>query len=236
MYMIIMRIVQGIGGALLMANSTAILTDAFGPEERGTALGINMVAGIAGSFIGLVLGGVLADVDWRLVFWVNVPFGLFGTLWAYLKLREMGSRTPAKLDWAGNVTFAAGLISILIGITYGIQPYRHHTMGWTSPVVLGELIGGAAAARVVLRRRAAGGAADVPPGPVQDPGLHRRQPVELPLLDRTGRPAVHAHHLAAGHLAASPRLQLRAHPALGRHLHAAAHRRVPHGRRLRPAL
>jgi MFS family permease len=144
MYLIIMRVVQGIGGALLMANSTAILTDAFGPDERGTALGINMVAGIAGSFIGLVLGGVLAGIDWRLVFWVNVPFGLFGTAWAYLKLRELGTRTPARLDWAGNVTFATGLVAILIGITYGIQPHGHHTMGWTSPVVLGELIGGAA--------------------------------------------------------------------------------------------
>ena len=143
MQLIIMRVVQGIGGALLMANSTAILTDAFGPEERGMALGVNMVAGIAGSFIGLVLGGVLADINWRLVFWVNVPFGLFGTVWAYLKLRETGSRKPAKLDWAGNITFAAGLISILVGITYGIQPYGGHTMGWTNPVVLAELIGGA---------------------------------------------------------------------------------------------
>jgi MFS family permease len=142
MELIIMRVVQGVGGALLMANSTAILTDAFGPEERGMALGVNMVAGIAGSFIGLVLGGVLADVNWRLVFWVNVPFGLFGTVWAYLKLRETGSRRPARLDWAGNATFAAGLVAILIGITYGIQPHGHHTMGWTSPVVLGELIGG----------------------------------------------------------------------------------------------
>ena len=99
-----------------MANSTAILTDAFPvPRSAGMALGVNMVAGIAGSFIGLVLGGVLADINWRLVFWVNVPFGLFGTVWAYLKLRETGSRKPAKLDWAGNITFAVGLISILIG-------------------------------------------------------------------------------------------------------------------------
>src|SRR6202051_4074494 len=101
MELIIMRVVQGIGGALLMANSTAILTDAFGPEERGMALGVNMVAGIAGSFIGLVLGGVLADVDWRLVFWVNVPFGLFGTIWAYLKLKEVSVRRRGRLDICG---------------------------------------------------------------------------------------------------------------------------------------
>jgi MFS family permease len=141
--LIILRVVQGIGGALLMANSTAILTDVFGPNERGTALGVNMIAGIAGSFIGLVLGGVLADINWRLVFWVNVPFGLFGTVWAYLKLREVGHRRAAKVDWWGNLTFGVGLIAILIGITYGIQPYHDHTMGWTSPVVLTELIGGA---------------------------------------------------------------------------------------------
>jgi MFS family permease len=139
-----LRVVQGVGGALLMANSTAILTDAFPVEERGTALGVNMIAGISGAFIGLVLGGVLADINWRLVFWVNVPFGAFGTAWAYLKLREVGVRTKAKPDWAGNLTFAAGLISILVGITYGIQPYRRHTMGWTSPAVLTELIGGVA--------------------------------------------------------------------------------------------
>ena len=97
------------------------------------ALGINMIAGIAGSFIGLVLGGVLADINWRLVFWVNVPFGVFGTVWAYLKLKEIGVGAQARIDWWGNITFAVGLILVLIGITYGIQPYGDHTMGWTSP-------------------------------------------------------------------------------------------------------
>jgi MFS family permease len=140
--LISLRIVQGIGGALLMANSTAILTDAFPPEQRGTALGISMIAGIAGSFIGLIVGGVLADINWRLVFWVNVPFGIFGTIWAYLKLKEISTARRGKLDIWGNVTFAAGLILVLIGITYGIQPYKHNTMGWTGPYVLGELIGG----------------------------------------------------------------------------------------------
>jgi EmrB/QacA subfamily drug resistance transporter len=144
MFMIILRVVQGIGGALLMANSTAILTDAFPVEQRGTALGISMIAGIAGSFIGLVLGGVLADVDWRLVFWVNVPFGLFGTVWAYMKLKEISTARRGKLDIWGNVTFGVGLILVLVGITYGIQPYKQHTMGWMGPWVLLELIGGAA--------------------------------------------------------------------------------------------
>ncbi|MEY2552374.1 MAG: hypothetical protein QOC57_234, partial [Ilumatobacteraceae bacterium] len=142
MWLIGWRVVQGVGGALLMANSTAILTDAFKVEERGMAMGINMVAAIAGSFIGLVAGGLLAQVHWRLVFWVNVPFGIFGTAWAYLKLRETGVRRRAKLDLTGNFTFAAGMISILVGITYGLQPHGGHDMGWTGPWVLAELIGG----------------------------------------------------------------------------------------------
>ena len=144
MYMIAMRVLQGIGGALLMANSTAILTDAFPTEQRGTALGISMIAGIAGSFIGLIVGGVLADVNWRLVFWVNVPFGIFGTVWAYLKLKEVATARRGKLDVWGNLTFGSGLILLLVGITYGIQPYRHHTMGWTGPYVLAELVAGVA--------------------------------------------------------------------------------------------
>ncbi len=141
LWLIVMRVLQGVGGALLLANSTAILTDAFPAEQRGLALGINQVAGIAGSFVGLVVGGVLAPLDWRLIFLVSVPVGLFGTVWAYAKLRETRPRRPARLDWWGNVTFAVGLVAVLVGITYGIQPYAGHTMGWTSPTVLG-LIGG----------------------------------------------------------------------------------------------
>jgi len=137
-----MRVVQGIGGALLMANSTAILTDAFPVAQRGMAMGINMLAAMAGSFVGLVAGGLLADVHWRLVFWINVPFGVFGTVWAYAKLREIGQKVEARIDWWGNVTFAVGLISVLVGITYGIQPYGGHTMGWTSPFVLSTIGGG----------------------------------------------------------------------------------------------
>jgi MFS family permease len=144
MWLILWRVVQAVGGSMLMANSPAILTDAFPPDQRGTAMGINQVAGISGSFIGLILGGVLAAVDWRLVFLVSVPIGIGGTIWSYLSLRETGVRTKAKIDWLGNVTFAFGLVGILAGITYGIQPYGGHTMGWTSPLVLTGLLGGAA--------------------------------------------------------------------------------------------
>jgi MFS family permease len=143
-WLIGMRILQGVGGAMLMANSSAILTDAFPADERGLALGLNQVSGIAGSFIGLVLGGVLGPIEWRYVFLVSVPFGLLGTIWSYLKLQERGIRRPAKLDWAGNVTFGAGLIAVLVGITYGIQPYGGHTMGWTSPLVLTLIAAGVA--------------------------------------------------------------------------------------------
>ena len=155
LWLIVMRIVQGIGAACLFANSSAILTDAFPAEERGLALGINMVAAIAGSFIGLVLGGVLAPVAWRLVFLVSVPFGVFGTVWAYLRLEERGVRVPAKIDWLGNVTFAVGLIALLVGITYGILPYGGHSMGWTAPGVIAAIVGGllVLAAFVVIESR-----------------------------------------------------------------------------------
>ena len=139
MYLVIGRIFQGVGAAFLVANSSAILTDAFPEHQRGLALGINNVAGISGSFLGLVLGGVLGPIDWRLVFLVSVPFGLAGTLWAYFKLQETASRRPAAVDWPGNLTFAAGLVALMVGITYGIQPYGGHSMGWTNPTVLGEL-------------------------------------------------------------------------------------------------
>ena len=144
MYLIVMRLGQGVGAAFLMANSSAILTDAFPTHQRGLALGVNIMAGITGSFIGLVLGGVLGPLDWHFVFVVSVPFGLFGTIWAYLKLQERGVRTPAAIDWWGNATFAAGLVAVLVGITYGIMPYHGATMGWANPWVLAALIGGAA--------------------------------------------------------------------------------------------
>jgi MFS family permease len=144
------RFLQAIGGSMLMANSAAILTDAFPPERRGFALGTNQVAALAGMFIGLVAGGLLAALDWRAVFWINLPVGVFGTLWAYLKLRDNGVRNPARIDWWGNITFLLGLGSVLVGITYGIQPYGKNSMGWESPVVLGELIGGLAVLLVFL--------------------------------------------------------------------------------------
>ncbi len=144
MWLIVMRLVQGLGSAFLVANSSAILTDAFPSNQRGMALGINQVAGISGSFIGLILGGLLAPIDWRLVFLISVPIGIFGTVWAYYKLEERGVRQPSSIDWVGNVTFAVGLILILIGITYGIEPHGHSTTGWSSPAVLSELGGGLA--------------------------------------------------------------------------------------------
>ncbi|MGN6687615.1 MAG: MFS transporter, partial [Actinomycetales bacterium] len=143
MWLILWRVGQGIGGAMLFANSTAILTDAFPANQRGLALGINQVAAIAGSFIGLVAGGLLSEINWRAVFWVSVPFGVLGTIWAYKSLHDTGVRRPGKLDIPGNVTFAVGLGAILAAITYGIQPYGGHTMGWTNPWVLAGLIGGA---------------------------------------------------------------------------------------------
>jgi MFS family permease len=144
LYLVVMRIFQGVGAAILIANSSAILTDAFPEDQRGMALGINQIAGISGSFIGLVLGGILAPIQWRLIFVVSVPIGLFGTVWAYRKLKELPRRVDTNIDWPGNITFALGLIAIMVGITYGIQPYGGRTMGWLSPFVLSALVGGVA--------------------------------------------------------------------------------------------
>jgi MFS family permease len=144
LFMIVMRLFQGVGGAFVMANSTAILTDAFPPHQRGLALGTNMIALIAGSFIGLILGGLLGPIDWRLVFLISVPVGVVGTTWGIVNLRDTGIRTPAKIDWVGNATFAIGLVALLVGIVYGLEPYGGSTMGWTNPLVLAALIGGAA--------------------------------------------------------------------------------------------
>jgi MFS family permease len=142
LWIILMRIVQGVGGAFLFANSAAILTDAFPSNQRGLALGINGIAAIAGQFIGLVAGGVLATISWRLVFFVSVPIGLIGTVWAYMRLEELGTTSNAPMDWPGNITFGAGLTALLVGITYGIQPYGRDTMGWTSPFVMAMIGGG----------------------------------------------------------------------------------------------
>ena len=154
------RVVQGVGGAMLMASSAAILTDAFPSNQRGMALGVNMVAAVAGSFLGLLIGGVLSEWDWRAIFWVGVPIGVLGTVWSMRSLRELGVRTPGQLDWAGTLTFAVGLTALLTGITYGIQPYGDSPTGWTSPWVLGTIAVGSAVAGGVLLDRAAGGRAD----------------------------------------------------------------------------
>jgi len=143
MWLIVFRVVQGVGGAMIFANSTAILTDAFPSDQRGTALGINNVAAVAGSFLGLVIGGVLAEWDWRAVFWVSVPIAIAGTVWGYRSLRELGTRRTSGMDWWGNLTFAVGLTALLVAITYGIQPYGDHATGWTNPWVVAGLVGGA---------------------------------------------------------------------------------------------
>jgi MFS family permease len=143
-YLIIFRIVQGIGAACLLANAAAIITDAFPANQRGMALGINNIVGVSGMFVGLVLGGLLAPIDWRLVFLISVPVGLFGTVWAYLKLEERSTPHRAPVDWWGNVTFALGLILIMVSVTYGIRPYGASQTGWGSPLVIALLCAGVA--------------------------------------------------------------------------------------------
>ncbi|WP_199255213.1 MFS transporter [Mycolicibacterium mengxianglii] len=138
-WLIAWRVVQGVGGAMLMSSSSAILTDAFPANQRGMALGVNMVSAVAGSFLGLLIGGFLSEWHWQAIFWVGVPIGLVGTVWSVRSLKELGSRTPGRIDWAGTLTFGIGLTVLLIGITYGIQPYGNSTTGWTNPMVLGAI-------------------------------------------------------------------------------------------------
>src|SRR6201990_3409292 len=154
-YLIGFRLVQGIGGACLLANSAAILTDAFPANQRGMALGINNIVGVSGMFVGLVLGGILAPISWRMVFLISVPVGLFGTVWAYLKLQEISTPKRARIDWGGNITFAVGLILIMVAVTYGIRPYGSSPTGWGSPRVLALLACGVGslAAFVAIERR-----------------------------------------------------------------------------------
>jgi MFS family permease len=143
LWLILWRVVQAVGGSMLFANSTAILTDAFPPNRRGFAIGLNQVAAIAGTFLGLIVGGILASVDWHLVFVVSVPFGILGTIWAYVSLHESGTRdVGGKVDWPGNIVFGIGLTALLAGITYGIQPYGNSSQGWGNPWVLSAIIGG----------------------------------------------------------------------------------------------
>jgi MFS family permease len=213
MWLIGFRVIQAVGGAMIMANSPAILTDAFPSDQRGMAMGINQVAGISGQFIGLILGGVLAAVDWRLVFIVSVPIGIGGTIWSYLSLREVGARTPARIDWLGNVLFGLGLIGILVGITYGLIPYGGHSMGWSNPLVLTGLFGGVALLIAFCITE-----------------LHVKQPMfDLKLLRIRAFAAGNAATLLAG----PARLPVQGHAAVVRHLPPAAHLRL---RRLRAAV
>jgi len=157
MYLVVFRIVQGVGGACLLANAAAIITDAFPTNQRGMALGINNIVGVSGMFVGLILGGLLAPIDWRLVFLISVPVGLFGTVWAYLKLEERSKPRPAAIDWGGNITFALGLVLAMVAVTYGIRPYGGSPTGWESPRVI-ILLAGAVTSLVafaVIERRAA---------------------------------------------------------------------------------
>jgi MFS family permease len=155
LWLIGFRAVQAIGAAMIMANATAILTDAFPVHQRGMALGVNQVAAIAGSFLGLVIGGVLSEWHWRAVFWVSVPFGVVGAIWSYASLHEVGVRHRGKLDIPGNLTFALGLTALLTGVTYGLQPYNGSAMGWGNPWVFESLLAGIGllAAFVVVERR-----------------------------------------------------------------------------------
>ena len=170
--LVILRMFQAIGGALLMANSAAIITDAFPAEQLGLALGMNMVAAILGSFLGILVGGLLSQVGWRWVFLANVPIGVFGTIWAYLKLKEIGIRIKAKIDWLGNIAFAGGLAMVLTGVTYGIKPYGHSLTGLGEPLRARDDLRGPGAARRLPLHRDEGGGADVPPVAVPDPGVH----------------------------------------------------------------
>lgn len=141
--LIVIRLFQGLGGAFLFANGTAILTDAFPHTERGKALGINQIAGVAGSLIGLVVGGILAAIDWHLVFLISVPISVIGTIWAYVALRELATiKKDQKLDVLGNITFAASLTALLFAITYSLLPYHGSSVGWSNPLVIGGTVAG----------------------------------------------------------------------------------------------
>ena len=209
-YLIGFRIVQGVGAACLLANSAAIITDAFPANKRGMALGINNIVGVSGMFVGLVLGGILAPIDWRLVFLISVPVGLFGTVWAYLKLQEISTPRRARIDWGGNITFALGLVLIMVAITYGIRPYGDSATGWGSPRVLILLASGVLSLLAFAMIERAGHRSDVPAAAVQDPRVHVRDAVDVPVGGGARRPDVHADHLAPGHLAAAARLRLHA--------------------------
>ena len=200
---------------MIFACSTAILTDAFPQTERGMALGINAVAAVSGSFIGLIVGGLLSTTDWHLVFLVSVPVGLFGTAWAYLKLRETGSRQAVARRLVGQRALRRRAdLSVLVGITYGIQPYQHESMGWGNPAVLTAIIGGIAllVIFVIVETRVAEPMFRVS---LQTSRVHLRHRCSAAQLDRQRRPHVHGDHLVTGDLVTAARVQL-SRPRSGR--------------------
>jgi MFS family permease len=154
--LVFFRLIQAVGASFLFANSAALLTDAFPPKERGKAMGVNQIAFIGGSLAGLIIGGILASIPdlhvgpwilptWRIIFLVSVPIGVFGTVWAYAKLKEISiRRSGQKIDFPGNITFGVGLTLLLIGTTYGLLPYGSSATGWGSPWVITALVIGAA--------------------------------------------------------------------------------------------
>lgn len=131
--LILARLVQGAGGAMMVVNSAALLTEVFPPNERGKALGINGITFSAGAVLGPVLGGlILSAASWRWIFFINVPIGLIGTVWGYRVLRELTPRVKGEsFDAFGAITFSVGLLALLAALTLGIEA------GWTSVPILG---------------------------------------------------------------------------------------------------
>ncbi len=140
--LIVFRMVQAVGAGFLMVNSTALLTDAFPIYERGKAMGINQISFIVGSLLGLILGGFLSGYDWHLVFIVNIPFAIAGTIWSIFKLKETAEKQKVHMDIWGNVSLALSLILISLGFTYTLEPYGNSQMGWGSPYVIASFIVG----------------------------------------------------------------------------------------------
>ena len=221
------RLVQGVGASFTFSNSAAILTDAFPPDERGKALGLNTISFLSGQFVGLILGGILAFYNWRYVFLVSVPVGILGTVWAYLKLRETPlPKRARKIDVWGNITFVAGLTILLIGITYALLPYGNGPDGMGQPV---------GSCRDRYRHH--------PPDRIPD---HRKQGRGPDVPAEPFKIRVFSLANTAGFLSALARggmmfililmlqgiwlplhgYSLRIHTVLGRDIHAAAHRRL----------